>query len=90
VQLALIIFALDGLEDLEFLEFLEGLSKCAIYYLLVTITPNVPIAEVGVRGFWAMALFGTMNATLAGVLLWAINTLLPCGVWFFIKKPLNS
>ena len=53
-------------------------AKTFVYYLLVTITPNVPIAEVGVRGAWAIVVFGTMNAALAGVLLWIINTLLPC------------
>jgi hypothetical protein len=52
----------------------------------VTITPNVPIAEVGIRGFWAMQVFGTMNATLAGVVLWGVNTLLPCLIWPFLRK----
>ena len=49
-----------------------------IYYLLVTITPNVPVAEAGVRGAWALMLFGSMNAAFAGILLWIINTVLPC------------
>ena len=57
-----------------------------IYYLLVTVTPNIPIAEVGVRGAWAMFLFGTPNAALAGVLLWLINTLLPCLIWPILRK----
>lgn len=75
VQLYLVLFALDGLGDLG---ILGGLGKSAVYYLLVTITPNVPIAEVGVRGMWAIFVFGSMNAAFAGVLLWGINTLLPC------------
>ena len=83
VQLALVLRALgavtgDGLRVMGY-----GLP---IYYLLVTITPNVPIAEVGVRGAWAIVVFGSMNAALAGVLLWVINTLLPCLGWFFLKK----
>ena len=57
-----------------------------VYYLLITITPNVPIAEAGVRGAWAIALFGSVNAAFAGVLLWGINTLLPCLVCFFLRK----
>ena len=71
---------IEGLVD----EGISGLgisglvAKTFVYYLLVTITPNVPIAEVGVRGAWAIVVFGTMNAALAGVLLWIINTLLPC------------
>ena len=83
VQLALVLWALGALGTLGTLGTLGG---CAVYYLLVTITPSVPIAEVGVRGAWAIAVFGTMNAALAGVLLWGINTLLPCVGWFFIKK----
>ena len=85
VQLALVLWALDS--------FTFHLSPFTlfIYYLLVTITPNVPIAEVGVRGAWAIAVFGSMNAALAGVLLWGINTLLPCISWFFMKKtPQNN
>ncbi len=83
VQLALVLYALgavtgDGLRVMGY-----GLP---IYYLLVTITPNVPIAEVGVRGAWAIVVFGSMNAAFAGVLLWVINTLLPCLGWFFFKK----
>ena len=57
-----------------------------IYYLLVTVTPNIPIVEAGVRGAWAIFLFGTPSAALAGVLLWAVNTLLPCLAWLFIRK----
>ena len=83
VQLVLVIYALGGLGDQG---ILWGLGKSAVYYLLVTITPNVPIAEVGVRGAWAIAVFGTMNAALAGVLLWIINTLLPCLIWPFLRK----
>ena len=83
VQLNLVLFALDGLGDLG---ILGGLGKSAVYYLLVTITPNVPVAEVGVRGAWAIWVFGSMNAALAGVLLWGINTLLPCLIWPFLRK----
>ena len=83
VQLALVLFALDGLGDLG---IIGSLGKSAIYYLLVTITPNMPIAEVGVRGAWAIAVFGSMNAAFAGVLLWIINTLLPCAIWPFLRK----
>jgi hypothetical protein len=73
VQLALVLWAL-GAVSLQPSAF----SLLFVYYLLVTITPNVPLAEVGVRGAWAIVVFGSMNAALAGVLLWVINTLLPC------------
>ena len=81
VQLALVLYALGAIFDFRLLIF-----DLPVYYLFVTITPNVPIAEVGVRGAWAITLFGSMNAALAGVLLWGINTLLPCLGWFFLRK----
>ena len=89
VQLALVLFALKAIEmsDLAYASIWMNLP---IYYLLITITPNVPIVEVGVRGAWAMLLFGTPNAALAGVLLWVINTLLPCLAWFFMRKTLQK
>ena len=81
VQLALVLWALEAFSFQP-----SVISSLFIYYLLVTITPNVPIAEVGVRGAWAIVVFGSMNAAFAGVLLWVINTLLPCLGWFFFKK----
>lgn len=83
VQLCLVLYALDGLGDIG---VIGGIGQSAVYYLLVTVTPNVPIAEAGVRGVWAIMLFGSMNAAFAGVLLWAINTLLPCFIWPFLRK----
>lgn len=90
VQLALVLWALGAFSFQP-----SAISSLFIYYLLVTISPNVPIAEVGVRGAWAIVVFGTANAALAGVLLWGINTLLPCLIWPFIvnkktKKMYNS
>ena len=81
VQLALVLWALGAFHLSPFTFHL-----LPVYYLLVTITPNVPIAEAGVRGAWAIALFGSVNAAFAGVLLWGINTLLPCLVWFLLRK----
>ena len=72
VQLALVIYALSP-NSLQL-----NLIDIPIYYLLVTITPNVPVVEVGVRGVWAILVFKTPGAAIAGVLLWMINTLLPC------------
>ena len=86
VQLALVLYALDGLGDIGVFSIQYSVFSLPIYYLLVTITPNVPIAEAGVRGAWAIVVFGSMNAALAGVLLWVINTLLPCLIWPFIRK----
>ena len=81
VQLALVLWALEAFSFQP-----SAISSLFIYYLLVTITPNVPIAEVGVRGAWAIVVFGSVNAAFAGVLLWVTNTLLPCLGWFFFRK----
>ena len=81
IQLALVLFALSAISCQP-----SVVSLLPIYYLLVTITPNVPIVEAGARGAWAIVVFGTMNAALAGVLLWVINTLLPCLIWPFLRK----
>ena len=81
VHLALVLWALEAFSFQP-----SVISSLFIYYLLVTITPNVPIAEVGVRGAWAIVVFGSVNAAFAGVLLWVINTLLPCLGWFFFRK----
>ena len=87
VQLGLVLWAIDGQDGLIGLDRLIELGlKTPVYYLLVTITPNVPIAEAGVRGVWAIAVFGSVNAALAGVFLWVINTLLPCLIWPFFEK----
>ena len=80
-QLFLVLYALGAISLQP-----SVISLLFIYYLLVTITPNVPVVEAGVRGAWAIAVFGTVNAALAGVLLWAINTLLPCVIWLFMRK----
>ena len=81
VQLGLVLYALGAMSNVKC-----QMSNVLIYFLLVTITPNVPIAEVGVRGAWAITLFGSMNAGFAGVFLWTINTLLPCLIWPFLRK----
>lgn len=81
IQLAMVLYALDSFHLSTF-----NFHLLPLYYLLVTITPNVPIAEAAVRGVWALTLFGSVNAALAGVLLWGINTLLPCLIWPFLRK----
>ena len=81
VQLGLVLWALGAINHLPC-----TIYNLFVYYLLVTVTPNVPIAEAGVRGAWAIVVFGSMNAAMAGVLLWIINTLLPCVVWLFLRK----
>ncbi len=59
----------------------EAVTAIPFYYLLVTLTPNMPIADVGIRGSWAVVVFGRYAEvpliTAAVVVLYVINTLLP-------------
>lgn len=59
----------------------EAIAAIPFYYLLVTITPNMPIADVGIRGSWAIAVFSKYGEvpllTAAIIIVYTINTLLP-------------
>lgn len=61
----------------------EALSRIPYYYLLVTITPNIPISDPAIRGSWAVIAFGPMGAV-AALALWLINTVLPLIIGGFI------
>ena len=71
----------------------DWLNSLLLYYLLITVTPSVPLAEVAVRGSWAIAVFGvygkqvTAAATIAAILLWFINTIPPVIIGGLIKTP---
>ena len=73
----------------------QMLGIMTLYYLLVTVTPNVPAAEVAVRGAWAVVLFEpfgadvTAAAVTATLLLWAVNTILPLVVGSMVKPKEN-
>lgn len=62
------------------ISFLNALIYIPLYYLLVTITPNVPAADLGIRGSWAVIIFSRFAPipiiTLAILLLYIINTIL--------------
>ncbi len=52
------------------------------YYLLVTLTPTLPAADVAVKGSWAIVIFSAVGGnvasiTIATVLMWLINTVAP-------------
>ena len=52
------------------------------YYLLVTLTPNMPVADVGIRGSWALVVFGRYTDCAPCIVfavfgLWIINTVIP-------------
>jgi len=81
------VFSLQLLLTLLFcgvkLDAVSMLVTLPLYYLLITVTPNVPAAEIAVRGAWAVAIFERFGsdisaaAVIATLLLWAINTVFP-------------
>lgn len=60
---------------------LDALISIPLYYLLVTVTPNMPVADLGIRGSWAVLIFSRFALipiiALAILLLYIINTILP-------------
>lgn len=73
------------------LPLLELLVAVPTYYLFVTFTPSISIAEAAVRGSWAMIVFSaftpnTAAVALAAVLLWMVNSVLPMLVGSMLKK----
>ena len=65
------------------LPLMVALVSIPLYYLFVTVTPNMPAADIGIRGAWAVLVFGQYihdvqaNIILATTCLWLFNTLLP-------------
>lgn len=58
---------------------LEACSRIPFYYLLVTVTPNIPVSDPAIRGSWAAIAFGPLG-TIAALGLWVVNTLLPTAI----------
>ncbi len=61
------------------------------YYLLVTLTPTVPAADVAIKGSWAIVVFSAVGGnvasiTMATVLMWIINTICPMIVGTFVNR----
>ena len=72
------------------------IATLPLYYLLITVTPNVPAAEIAVRGAWAAVIFErfgsdvTAAAVIATLLLWFINTIFPLVVGTIVKRQLPA
>lgn len=71
---------------------MEALTRIPYYYLLVTVTPNIPISDPAIRGSWAVIAFGPAGAV-AALGLWLVNTVLPLaigGAMQFIRHKENN
>ena len=86
VQLALMLY-FTGIH----LSLTELLTAIPVYYLLVTLTPNMPVADAGIRGSWAVLVFSRYSdqvpmIALAAVLLWLVNTVIPVFVGLCLRS----
>ena len=60
----------------------DMITAILAFYLFVTITPSLPVADVGIRGSWAIIVFSHFTDNIAAiamavVLLWVVNSVLP-------------
>lgn len=84
LYMALRLFGID-------LGLLTVLIAIPTYYMLVSISPSLPIADAAIRGSWAIVVFqaytyDTPAIAFAVVILWLINTALPLLAVPFVKK----
>jgi len=73
------------------LSMTDLLTAIPVYYLLVTLTPNMPIADAGIRGSWAVFVFSRYSENvpmiaLAAVLLWLVNTVVPVFIGLCLRS----
>ncbi len=90
VQLVLVLIACDANYQLSIIHSQLFLA-IPTYYLLVTVTPTVPAADVAIKGSWAIVIFSAIGGnvasiTMATVLMWIINTICPMIVGTFMKR----
>ena len=69
---------------------IEALCAIAVYYVCISVFPSVPVADVGVKGGWALLIFGQYGGTapqlaLVVSIIWVINTILPL-VWGYLVR----
>lgn len=71
--------------------FTQLLIAIPAYYLVITVTPSIPVADAAVRGSWSIVIFSAFSANtaaiaMAAVMLWLINTILPMMIGTFVRK----
>lgn len=68
----------------------QAVSSIALYYVVISLMPGLPAADVAIKGGWAAMIFGqfTTNVvaiTIAVSIIWLLNTILPV-IWAEIEK----
>lgn len=69
---------------------LQALSSIALYYLVISIMPSLPAADVALKGGWAVIIFQQYTDNIPAIalavsIIWIINTILPV-LFASIKK----
>lgn len=64
------------------LSVLQALCSIPLYYVLISIAPSLPAADVAIKGGWATLVFGQLTDNIPGIALavisiWLINTVFP-------------
>ncbi len=90
IQLFLVLVACDSSYQLSTINY-QLILAIPTYYLLVTITPSFPIADVAIKGSWAIIIFSALGGNVASiavatVLIWLINTICPMLVGTCVKR----
>lgn len=70
---------------------LQAIVSIPAYYILITLAPSLPVAEVALKGGWAAIVFGayTDNAPailIAVTIVWFINTVTPTLIGLIYKR----
>lgn len=73
-----------------YLSPLQALSSIALYYLIISIMPGLPAADVALKGGWAVFIFQQYTTNIPAIaiavsIIWIINTILPV-LFASIKK----
>jgi len=60
----------------------QALVAIAVYYVVISVMPALPAADVPLKGGWAVAIFGQYTDNVAAIVLavsiiWLINTIIP-------------
>jgi len=60
----------------------QGIISIALYYVLVSVIPQLPVADVAMKGGWAVWIFGQYTDNVATIMLavsiiWIFNTIIP-------------
>jgi len=71
----------------------QALTAIVTYYVVITVMPSVPAADVAIKGGWAVVIFSHFTENIPAIavavtLVWMINTVLPIllGVAFRAKR----